>query len=63
MVVYWIGVGMITGSNLDGYKVDFIFAEFSLEGMWKGRGSPSRRGGQEGLKNHLVIIIEYALNP
>jgi len=58
MVVYWIGVGMVTGSNLDGHKVDFIFAKFSLEWMWKGRGNPSRRGSQEGLKNHFVIIIE-----
>ena len=56
MVVYWIGVSMVTSSNLDGHG--FIFAKFSLEWMWKGRGNPSRRGGQEGLKNHYVIIIE-----
>jgi len=31
MVVYSIGVGMVMGSNLNGHKVDFIFANFSLE--------------------------------
>jgi len=25
---------MVTGSNLDGHKVDFIFAKFSLRSMY-----------------------------
>ena len=43
MVVYWIGIGMVTGSNLHGHEVDFIFAKFSLEWMWKGKGKPRIR--------------------
>jgi len=52
VVVLWPYGWKVTGLNLDKQKLTFIFAKVSLEWMWKGRES------QEGLKTHIVIIIE-----
>jgi len=38
MVVLWPYEWRVTGLNLDGHKVGFIFANSSLEWRWKGKG-------------------------
>jgi len=46
MFVLWPYEWKVTSLNLDRQELTFIFANFSLEWMWKGRGNPSRRGNQ-----------------
>jgi len=38
VVVLWPHGWRVMGSNLDGHKVGIIFANFSLEWRWKGKG-------------------------
>ena len=52
VVMLWPYEWKVMSSNLGRQEFTFIFANFSLEWMWKGGGKPSRRGGL------AVLIVE-----
>jgi len=50
MVEYWLGFGMVRGSNLGESKLNFIFLpKCSLAWRWKGNETQAAKGG---LENH-----------
>jgi len=50
VVMLWAYEWKVMGSNLGKQEFTFIFANFSLEWMWKGGGN--------GLKNNWIITLE-----
>ena len=53
VVMLWPYEWKVMSSNLGSQEFTFIFANFSLEWMWKGGGKPRRRGKSKGAEKPL----------